>query len=616
MPIKFLSPQDAQKVAAGEVIERPANSIKELLENSIDAGATHIELSVHEGGKKSIRITDNGTGMSYEDAHLCFKRYATSKLSSFDDLTYVTTFGFRGEALASICGVARVTLTTKQQGSLEGLQLHIEEGAVREERTVSCPVGTTFLITDLFYTMPARKKFLKSTATEWNQILALFKAFCLTYPTLHFVLLHDDATVFNCPPVTSLAARIAQLFEYKITSNLCTLTPSDEQGISVQGVITNPQYGRYDRSGLYFFVNNRLVKNYQLGRAVLKGFNNVLPPDKYPLAVLHIQVDPTTVDVNIHPKKEEVQFLHPHKVEQAITQTVRKTLEDHLHERLTASSMRSTPSAQNSYAASSLSSEGTRTNFDPFFMRKAQTSEVGGDEKISTVFSKNYESNFSSSSPGKTVGDPGNQNNQSFIEEQEVLEQPSYHIIGQHQLTYILLEHADGLLVVDQHAAHERILYERFAQNFGTTETIKLLFPLVVTLSAQEVALVLPYCDLLQKHGITLEQFGEEHLRITAIPVYAKQVPLQELLTELVGWIIENDSHPADDFFKQVTEKMRAQLACKAAVKAGDALSHEQMKTLLKDLGNTNNRFSCPHGRPTQWLLSTHEIEKKFKRIS
>ncbi len=615
MPIRLLSPQDAQKVAAGEVIERPANSIKELLENSIDAGATHIELSVHEGGKKSIRITDNGTGMSSEDAHLCFERYATSKLSSFDDLVHVTTFGFRGEALASICGVAKVTLTTKQQGSLEGLQLNIQEGTVQHSRTVSCSVGTTFLIEDLFYNVPARKKFLKSTVTEWNQILALFKAFCLTYPSLHFVLLHDDATIFNCPPVTSLTARVAQLFDYKITSTLCPLTPYSEQGITVSGVITNPQYARYDRSGLYFFVNNRLVKNYQLGRAVLKGFNNVLPSDKYPLAVLHIQVDPTSVDVNIHPKKEEVQFLHPHKVEQAITLAVRKTLEDHLQERLTASSVRSTPPIQNSYTISSdpfFTRKPASYNLDPQSSRFAQdrplTNSAGNNETGMYGFSKDQEYNSSSSSSPMSRANGGD--NESYLTE------PSYKIIGQHQLTYILLEHADGLLVVDQHAAHERILYERFAQNFGTTETIKLLFPLVVTLSAQEVALVLPYADLLQKHGITLEQFGEEHLRITAIPVYAKQVPLQELLTELVGWIIENDSHPTDDFFKQVTEKMRAQLACKAAVKAGELLSHEQMETLLRDLGNTNNRFSCPHGRPTQWLLSTHEIEKKFKRIS
>jgi DNA mismatch repair protein MutL len=637
MPIRFLSPEDAQKVAAGEVVERPANIIKELVENSIDAQATHIEISVKQGGKTYIRITDNGTGMSEEDARLCFERYATSKLSCFDDLQHIATFGFRGEALASVCGVAKVTLTTKQQGEIEGLQLTIQEGKILSQKTVAAPVGTTFIVDDLFYNIPARRKFLKTTATEWNQIVAIFKAFCLTYPTLHFVLLHDHAQVYNCPPVATVQDRVGQLFDPSIFSSTLELSPEqdirrrqgydglrapkgtlEETGIAVTGVTTNPHYSRYDRSGLYFFVNKRLVKNYQLARAVLKGFCNVLPANKYPLAVIHLEIDPLTVDVNIHPKKEEVLFLHPHLVEQAITKAITTTLEQYMSQRLTP-----THKANPQYVSESFFTPNNPT-LNPFFERTHAPQPYNFQAQ---PFSKDaYSTELSLEmphhpTPALTIPDEvfedGNLN---------TIEEMSYRIIGQLHKTYLLLEHKDGMLVIDQHAAHERILYERFGKNFGKTETIQLLFPLIVTLSSADLALLMPYTSLLQDQGITCEQFGEEQLRITAVPVYAKQIPLQELVQELVGWIKENDSSAfaqgssvtgtlSPDFFKILTEKMRAQLACKAAVKAGDVLTMEAMEQLLRDLEKTKRRFSCPHGRPTQWLISTSEIERKFKRI-
>ncbi len=605
MSIRFLSPEDAQKVAAGEVVERPANIIKELIENSIDAHATHIELSIANGGKTSIRITDNGTGMSEADARLCFERHATSKLFTFDDLPTVATFGFRGEALASVCGVAKVTLTTKQQGEVEGLQLTIQEGKILSQKTVAAPVGTTFLVDDLFYNIPARKKFLKTTATEWNQIVALFKAFCLTYPSLHFVLLHDNAQVYNCPPVATVQDRIGQLFDPSVFASTLELSPEEDKGISVTGVTTNPHYSRYDRGGLYFFVNKRLVKNYQLARAVLKGFCNVLPANKYPLAVIHLEIDPLTVDVNIHPKKEEVLFLHPHIVEHAITKAITTTLEQYMSQRLTP-----THAAPPQYVSESFFTPNNPT-LNPFFERTVTPQPYNFPTQ---PFPKNaYSAEFATHpqpAPALTIPD------EAFMDENlNTVEEKSYRIIGQLHKTYLLLEHKDGMLVIDQHAAHERILYERFGKNFGKTETIQLLFPLIITLSASDLTLLVPYASLLQEQGIMCEQFGEEQLRITAVPVYAKQIPLQELIQELVGWIKENDSQPAMDFFKLLTEKMRAQLACKAAVKAGDILTMDAMEQLLRNLEKTERRFSCPHGRPTQWLVSMNEIERKFKRI-
>ena len=613
MSIRFLSPEDAQKVAAGEVVERPANIVKELIENSIDAHATHIDLSVTNGGKTSIRITDNGTGMSEADARLCFERHATSKLFAFNDLPTVSTFGFRGEALASVCGVAKVTLTTKQQGTVEGLQLTIQEGKILSQKTVAAPVGTTFLVDDLFYNIPARKKFLKTTATEWNQIIALFKAFCLTYPTLHFVLLHDNTQIYNCPPVATVQDRVGQLFDPSVFSSTLELSPEQDKGIAITGVTTNPHYSRYDRGGFYFFVNKRLVKNFQLARAVLKGFCNVLPTNKYPLAVIHLEIDPLTVDVNIHPKKEEVLFLHPHIVEQAITKAVTTTLEQYM-----SLKPRTMPERPPAYGAEFF----PRMDNNPFFERTNTSQSYNfPTEPISKTFYAPEAPHEIHHQPAPIIPEEPFQD-----ENLNTVEESSYRIIGQLHKTYLLLEHKDGMLVIDQHAAHERILYERFGKNFGKTETIQLLFPLIITLSASDLTLLMPYNSLLHEQGIMCEQFGEEQLRITAVPVYAKQIPLQELIQELVGWIKENDSSTfaqgssvtsslSPDFFKMLTEKMRAQLACKAAVKAGDVLTMDAMEQLLRDLQNTERRFSCPHGRPTQWLIGTYEIEKKFKRI-
>jgi DNA mismatch repair protein MutL len=624
MSIRFLSPEDAQKVAAGEVVERPANIVKELIENSIDAQATHIELSVTNGGKTHIRITDNGTGMSEADARLCFERHATSKLFAFNDLPTIATFGFRGEALASVCGVAKITLTTKQKGEVEGLQLTIQEGKILSQKTVAAPVGTTFIVDELFYNIPARKKFLKTTATEWNQIVALFKAFCLTYPALHFVLLHDNAQVYNCPPVATLQDRVGQLFDPSVFSSTLELSPEHDKGILVTGVTTNPHYSRYDRGGFYFFVNKRLVKNFQLARAVLKGFCNVLPQNKYPLAIIHLEIDPLTVDVNIHPKKEEVLFLHPHIIEQAITKAITKTLEQYMSQRLTPSN-RSKPQ----YVSEPFLTKDT-FNFNPFIERSVTPQSYNFPNEAFLEKPLPFQTQHSNpalheaSAQQAALAQPEFRTNDTewppaaddMHENLNTVEETTYRIIGQLHKTYLLLEHKDGMLVIDQHAAHERILYERFGKNFGKTETIQLLFPLIITLSPSDLILLMPYNSLLQEQGIQCEQFGEEQLRVTAVPVYAKQIPLQEIIQELVGWIKENDSQPAADFFKTLTEKMRAQLACKAAVKAGDILTMDAMEQLLRDLENTERRFSCPHGRPTQWLVGAQEIERKFKRIT
>lgn len=603
MVIRKLPAHEAQKIAAGEVVERPAHILKELLENSIDAGATKIVISVYDGGKAGISITDNGSGMDAHDARICFERHTTSKTSSFDDLSTLTTFGFRGEALASICSVSKVTLTTRTTHAEHALQLSLEGGTLVKEQPVAHAIGTSIVIKDIFYNVPVRKKFLKATTTEWNHISSLFKAFCGVYPHIHFVLHHNDQLVLNCPPATTILERARQLFEEPVIKHLQPLTTSITADCTIQGFISSAHYYRYDRQGIYLFVNNRWVKNYELSRALLKGYANALAPSTYPCAFITINVDPLLVDINVHPKKEEVVFLHPRKIEQQVTAAVKATLEAHLSQQLQRPVTLAQPQHQppqpwhTPHPASPFI--GTlqphqfmsKKHIDPILPEQQLVQPTAPLEQLPVAFTDTQE---------------------TYLEQQQ---QIPYTLIGQLHKTYLIIEHPDGMLLIDQHAAHERILYEQYKTRFDLHERVQLLFPLTVALQPNERTLLEPYLPLLEQHGFSATFFAADTLVISATPVFAKSVNMQELVREMLGWITEETGILPADIFKKITEKLRAQLACKAAVKAGDQLTEEKMQELLKTLASTDNRFSCPHGRPTHWLLSTRDIEKKFKRI-
>ncbi len=332
--IKQLSPHEAQKIAAGEVVERPANIVKELIENSIDAGATRITVYIEDGGKRLIRVVDNGCGMDLADAQICFDRHATSKITHVDQLESIDTFGFRGEALASIASVSKITLITKEENVLEGTKIIVNTNTIVETNSVACVTGTDISVQNLFDNVPARKKFLKATQTEWRAIQLLFNAFCFDYSHIHFLLFSDGKQILNCPATTILKNRALQLWEPSTHNHLLELQADTNSVISLSGVISDHQHYRYDRSGIYFFVNKRWVKNQHLSSAFIKGYANVLAAGKYPVAAVHITVPSNEVDINIHPRKEEVKFLHPRRVEQALQQAVKATLEKNLSQHL------------------------------------------------------------------------------------------------------------------------------------------------------------------------------------------------------------------------------------------------------------------------------------------
>lgn len=615
--IHKLSAQEAQKIAAGQVVERPANVVKELIENAIDAQANQITVYIEDGGKQLIRIIDNGCGMSPEDAVLCFEHHATSKITSVADLNTINTFGFRGEALSSICAVSKITLLTKEHEAEYATKIQLEDKTILNQNIATANPGTDISIRDLFYNVPARKKFLKSTETEFRNIQQLFQAFCLDYLNINFKLFSEDKLLINCPATENLQQRINHLWDHTFASHLIELPEQQKDGFKLSGAISNHHFARYDRNAIFFFVNKRWVKQQKLSNALLKGYLNVIQPSRYPAAFIFIEVDPTQVDVNIHPRKEEVQFLHPRKIEVLLQQTIKETLEAHLSAQLKkkitfapAVEVHSVPPT--AYSGLQFESLYTPQSMPIPIPRPINLQKK--EEYIQPVISPDHEPDIKVLEINAA---PAYQSQiQTQTQEQAIVyhNDNNYTLIGQFNKTYLLLEKEEGLYVVDQHAAHERILYELFSKRFEEIATVKLLFPQIITLNSDAIQQLAPHLYLFTQNGIDLQILSDTELVIQSTPVHLKNQSLNDLIAQVLQWIAESGESDQEQFFKAINEKIRAQMACKAAVKAGDILTKEQMDQLLDDLSKTDNRFTCPHGRPTGWLLSTYEIEKKFKR--
>jgi DNA mismatch repair protein MutL len=580
--------------------------VKELIENALDAGATEIIIQIKDGGKELIRITDNGYGMAPEDARLSIEQYATSKISSVHDLATLETFGFRGEALASICAVSNVLLRTKQADDQQGIELTIAHGTIIKEQPSAGTVGTDITITDLFYNVPARRKFLKKRETELHQIQLLFQAFCFVYKQVTFKLFHDGKLIYNCPGVTTLTTRFAQLWDHAYATNMLPIAAHD-RGITLSGAISDAHIARYDRAHIFVFVNNRWVKNSSLVKAIIKGYMNVLPPARFPAVGLAITIDPRLVDINIHPRKEEVQFINPRIVELMISEAIKKRLDEQLSKNITGSTTAQSH-LQDIPGAATHSPLPSATLWQPSWQTTPLQPLPSAEILLGNLQGAHEDRQPLVVRP-QHITAPDNY---------MVTEQPTAlalgNLIGQFKKTYLLLEHENGLFCIDQHAAHERILYEKFAHRFDEIVTVQLLFAHTITLTVTDLETLLPHLDLFAMHGIGLEPSGNNQLVVQSLPVYIKNQPIDDLIQQVIGWLHEYTTLDTDELHTKIHEKMRAQMACKAAIKAGDLLNFEQMQQLLADLVTTPNRFTCPHGRPTGWLLPLQELEKKFKR--
>lgn len=580
--IKLLCASEIQKIAAGEVIDRPASVVKELLENALDAGACEIEIFIEDSGKKLIKISDNGFGMSPQDAKNSVILHATSKISSVDDLEKISSYGFRGEALATILAVSRLTIVTRESCANLGTKLVYEGLELKSEQNVPCKVGTEIFVQDLFYNVPARKKFLKQDETEFNQILQLFYAIALSHLNVSFKFFRDGRLFLNVPVVQLLKDRIAQLWDFNMSGQMLLLSSGEnERGFSISGAISAHQYWRYNKNQIFLFVNGRNVKNMSLVKAVIKGYMNVLPKDKFPAAFIFIEIDPKIIDVNVHPRKEEIKFSSPVVIEQALMKAVTKALEINVirpaikMEQLDPVAKYFTYSALQKSLASS-----THGTHEPHVLPVQRTILPA----ISTM-----------------------------VDEAPPELRPE-NIIGQLMKTYILIDGNNGLMMIDQHAAHERIIYEKLSSKFEKQSGTRLIFPEIIQLKIVELTRLIQHQEILLDLGIEIEQCGPEEIAIKTAPVIVKNISMQELIKSAADFVCENNMLERDVFRKKLTEHMHSQMACKGAIKAGDVLDFSQMRNLIDELKKVDNCFTCPHGRPTLWALGRNEIEKQFKR--
>ncbi len=603
--IKQLSPLESQKIAAGEVVERPANVVKEFIENALDAGATEITLYLEEGGKKLIRVVDNGCGMSPEDARLSILHHATSKITTVDDLEHIQTYGFRGEALSSIAAVSHLTLTTKEEAMPSGISLRIEQGTIIEETIVAHNTGTDIIVADLFFNLPARKKFLKTKETEWRSISQLFYALSLAYLAVSFKVYHDERLIYDCPATEDLTTRLAQLFEPSLFKNiLCIKKEEERMNLKISGAITQNSYVRFDRSQIFVFVNNRWVKNHKLVQALIKGYQGMLPSQRYPAGFLFISINPLFIDVNIHPRKEEVQFLHPRIVEDLIEHTIKEKLEErHMQQlgaRPEAQSVHTEPARLAKEKKRFPNSYDEKLDFKELLNRSfAHPVEPTATDRVIIQEKENSLLQPDATRP---------------VDQASSYVHPEFKLIGQLRATYILIETAAGLVIVDQHAAHERIIYERLRTRFEEIARVRLLFPHILHCTREDLQLFEPYLEMLLEFGIAASYISDHEIAVQETPIFLKNQSLDDLIKQAISVLHEHHYLEKKELKKIMHERIHAQISCKAAVKAGDELSIHSMAELIKDLHAIENRLTCPHGRPTLWELSSSQIEKKFKR--
>lgn len=595
--IKILPPEEIQKIAAGEVVERPSSVLKELIENSLDAGSSQISIYIEKSGKQKIRVVDNGCGMSRDDLAICFLPHATSKIRSIHDLETISTFGFRGEALAVISSVSKTTLVTRQASDKLGLQITVEGSQFSPIIEVASSEGCDLSVELLFFNTPARKKFLKNDETEWNNIQSYFFSFALQRIDVSFSLYRDGKKIVHAPAVATLQERVGQLFGYSLAEQCLELqSVENKNGIEINGLISHQHAWRYSRSHIFVFVNNRPVKNLGLFKTLYKGYNNSLPEGRFPLAFIFISLDPTRVDVNVHPRKEEVAFEKPLQVESILQAQVQRTLEARVSRALEA------PRSSFVSAHHSASQEVKKIT-SPFFS-----------------FSNNEDFPLQPvSSPSITFFSKQTSEIVDAIDEiqppkQETVFSPAITIRGVLFHTYIIVEQEHEALIIDQHAAHERVLYEQFSSNFEKREGTRLLFPEIIELSEHQTTLLLKERDFFSSQGVELDAVGTREIAITSAPPRLHNQSLSEFIKEVAAYMEENEQCAHEQFKKLLREHVHSHMACKAAVKAGDILSDVEMQELIKQLLKSPNRHICVHGRPTMWTISRSELEKRFKR--
>lgn len=584
--IHILPEHLANQIAAGEVVERPASVVKELVENALDAGATSVEVTVEGGGIRLIRVADNGFGMGAEDASAAFGRHATSKITSPEDLLRVSTLGFRGEALPSIASVARCTLTTALPGKVGGTRVELEGGDLLDSKPVGCPPGTVVEVRDLFYNTPARRKFLRAPATELSQIAGVVTALALAHEQVTFKLTSGGRSVVSVPAAKSLAERVAGLLGRQLAEALLAVS-GEADGLTLEGLASPPTVTRSNRDQQYLILDGRPFRDRRLAYAVAKAYEGLTTPGRHPVVVLRLTSEPELVDVNVHPTKQEVRFQRPGEAFDLVCASLKAALEGVRHSVLTPPPP---PPAVSDFERRQRVEEAIET-----FLTKARPKDearaFGGLRTITPE------------APRLEVARP-----QGALS--ELLEGSSY--VGQLYRTYLSFEAPSGLILIDQHVAHERVLYERLSAQWAGrgVATQELLVPLTLEVAPAESSMLEERAALLEEVGLGVEPFGGNTVVVKRVPALWEGEALEEKVRSLIEALTELDGKAPED---EVREKVLIDAACKAALKAGTSMGEAEALSLIEALSACRSPLVCPHGRPVVMVVRRAEIEKRFQ---
>ena len=641
--IKELETSLANKIAAGEVVERPSSVVKELLENAIDAQATEINIEVEQSGVSSIRVVDNGTGIAQEDLGLVFHRHATSKIVADDDLFHIRTLGFRGEALASISSVAKVTLKTCTDNE-NGHEIYAEDGKIIHQKPAKAKKGTDIQVDSLFYNTPARLKYIKSLYTELGKITDIVNRMAMSHPEIRISLVSDGKKLLSTNGSGRTNEVMAEIYGMKVAKDLVHIS-GDTSDYHLEGLVAKPEHSRSNKHYISIFINGRYIKNFVLNKAILEGYHTLLTIGRFPICYINIQMDPILVDVNVHPTKLEVRLSKEDQLYDLIVTKIREAFKDKIL--IPQNDLNHAPKKNKVLETF----EQQKINFEK---QQSQIGETSApyvhDQKDKNHDVESHKNNLDSTSSTNNESTEVSNELHNYIDdsylqsqkevlfdmeqntsnEYEISNQqsndikgtvsqtphrrvPYMEIVGQVHGTYIIAQNENGMFMIDQHAAQERIKYEYFREKIGevTNEVQNLLIPLTFHFSKDEQMIIDQYKDELDKVGVHLEHFGGHDYIVNSYPVWFPKEEAEEIIKDMIELVLKHKSVDV----KKIREDAAIMMSCKKSIKANHYLKNNEMADLIDQLREAEDPFTCPHGRPIIINFSNYELEKLFKRV-
>ena len=667
--IKELQTSLANKIAAGEVVERPGSVVKELLENAIDAQATEINIEVAQSGVESIRVVDNGTGIAIDDLGLVFHRHATSKLDQDDDLFHIRTLGFRGEALASISSVSKVTLKTCTDNE-EGQEIYVENGEILKQKPAKAKRGTDILVESLFYNTPARLKYIKSLYTELGKITDIVNRMAMSHPDIRISLVSDGKTIIKTNGSGRTNEVMAEIYGMKVAKDLVHIT-GDTSDYHLEGYVAKPEHSRSNKHYISIFINGRYIKNFLLNKAIQEGYHTLLMIGRFPICYINIEMDPILVDVNVHPTKLEIRLSKEDQLFELIVEKIREAFQDRIlipqndmdkitkknkvldkfeqqkmdfekrkqqnefqqplrdeiqgygshennenNENNESDESKSQPQLQynnenthNNDFQSTI--QETEVNNDDYAQsQRTLLNEMDTDEQASTFDQKNGHETFNQDDMEQDIA---SQDIKGSVSKDASRRVPYMEVVGQVHGTYIIAQNEQGMYMIDQHAAQERIKYEYFREKIGevSNEIQNLLIPLTFHFSTDELMIINQHKEELDKVGVHLEPFGGNDYIVDSYPVWFPASEAEEIIKDMIEYVLEHKKVNV----KKIREEAAIMMSCKQSIKANHYLKNNEMADLVNQLRETEDPFTCPHGRPIIINFSNYELERLFKRI-